>query len=90
MLRTDGEADCALVDALVSEFRLRELRVGGGGRVDYQRLDVGYVGQQRENLQRVDELEGLFPAPFDLKGKDGAAAARELLQVGLVIGMACK
>ena len=36
ILGTDGQADGVLVDALVQQFLLAELAVGGGGRVDDQ------------------------------------------------------
>ncbi len=43
-------------DALVEQFLLAELGVGGGGRVDDQALNVSNVSQQAEDLQMVDEL----------------------------------
>lgn len=47
VLQSDGQADGALVDALVLELLQRLLGVRGGGRVDDQRLHVGHVRQQR-------------------------------------------
>ena len=55
ILGTDGQADGVLVDALVQQFLLAELAVGGGGRVDDQALNVSNVSQQAEDLQVVDE-----------------------------------
>jgi hypothetical protein len=52
--------------------------------VDDQGFHVCHVGQERENLQRIDEPEGLvFPA-LDLKGENGAAA---VFEISLVEGM---
>ena len=49
ILGTDGQADGVLVDALVQQFLLAELAVGGGGRVDDQALNVSNVRQQAED-----------------------------------------
>ena len=85
VFRADRQAYCALVDALVFQFGFRKLGMRRCGGVDDQRLDVGYVGQQREDLQGVDEPEGFLLAALDLEGEDGAAAVREVLQVGRVV-----
>ena len=73
------------MDALVFQFGFRELGVRRRGGMDDQRFDVGDVGKQREDLQGVDEAEGLLLAALDLEGEDGAAAVREVLQVGRVV-----
>ena len=72
VLSADGQADGVLVDLLLGQFGVVQLAVGGGSRVDDQALHVGHVGQQGEDLQVVDELEGLLAAALDIKGKDGA------------------
>ena len=69
ILGTDGQADGVLVDALVQQFLLAELAVGGGGRVDHQGLDIGYVGQQGEDFQAVDKLVRFLLLPLMLKVK---------------------
>ena len=52
MLRADGEADGIGMDVLILQLLRAQLGVRGGRRMDDQRLDIGYVGQQREDLQR--------------------------------------
>lgn len=52
MFRADGETYRGLRDALLGQFRFIELGVGGTGRVDDQRFDIGHVGQ-RENISRL-------------------------------------
>ena len=56
MFRADGETYRGVRDALLGQFRFIELGVGGTGRVDDQRFDIGHVGQKREYLQAVDVL----------------------------------
>ena len=52
------------VDAAASrQLLVGQLGVRGGGRMDDQALHVGNVGQQREDLQMVDELLWLPSAP---------------------------
>ena len=87
MLGADGEADGTLVDALVGEFGLRQLGVGGCGGMDDQRLDVGNIGQQREDLQGVYEAERFLLASLDLEGENGAAPVGEIPEVLRVVGM---
>ena len=53
--------------------------MGRGGRVDYKALYIGDIGQQRENLQMIDELEGLLLAALDVEGEDRRAAVGEVL-----------
>ena len=81
ILGTDGQADGVLVDLLLGQLGIGQLAVGGGGRVDDKALHIRHVGQQRENLQVVDEGKGLLAAALDVKGKDGCAAVGEILLV---------
>ena len=81
MLGADGQADGVLVDLLLGQLGIGQLAVGGGGRVDDKALPIRLVGQQRENLQVVDEGKGLLAAALDVKGKDGCAAVGEILLV---------
>ena len=60
VFRANREADGRGRDVLLGQFLGRELRVGGGVGMDDEALHVGHVGQQREYLQCVDELPGLF------------------------------
>ena len=87
VLGADGEADGALVDVLVIQFFFGQLRVGRGGRVDDQALDVRDVREQREDGEVVDELPGLFLSALDVEGEDGGTALREVLLIEIVLGM---
>ena len=55
MFRADAEADRALVNALILEFGGTQLTVCRAGRMNHERLHVGDVRQQREDLQMIDE-----------------------------------
>ena len=61
--------------------------MGRGGRVDYKALDIGDIGQQREDLQMIDELEGLLLAALDVEGEDRRAAVGEVLLIQGVVGV---
>ena len=69
VLGTDGKTDRGGRDVLLGELLGRELGVRGGSRVHDERLDVGHVGKQREDLQVVDELPGSLLATLNLKGE---------------------
>ena len=69
VLGADGQADRVAADAHIGKLRIGELAVGRGGRVDYKALDIGDIGQQREDLQMIDELEGLLLAALDVEVK---------------------
>ena len=85
ILGTDGQADGVLVDALVQQFLLAELAVGGGGRVDDQALNVSNVSQQAEDLQVVDERMSFLHTALDLESEDGSTAVGEVLLVQRMI-----
>ena len=70
MLGADGETDGRRSDVLFGQFLGRELRVGGGVRMNYEALDVGYICQQREDLQRIDKLPRFLLPTFDLERED--------------------
>lgn len=78
MFRADGETYRGLRDALLGQFRFIELGVGGTGRVDDQRFDIGHVGQKREYLQAVDEVERFFTSSLDFEGEDGTGSFRKV------------
>lgn len=69
MLGADGQADGVLVDLLLGQLGVGQLTVGGGGRVDDKALHVCHVGQQREDLQVINEGKGLLAAALDVKVK---------------------
>ena len=83
MLGADGEADRVRVDPRVLQLRRRELRMCRARRVEHQRLHVRHVCQQREQLQRVDELERFLLSALDVERKDRRAAVREILPIWL-------
>ena len=56
----------------------RKLGMGGGGGVDDQRFGVADVGQQREQLQRIDQLLACLVAALDAEGDQGALAVRHV------------
>ena len=78
MFRADGETYRGLRDALLGQFRFIELGVGGTGRVDDQRFDIGHVGQKREYLQADAEDERLFKYSHDFEGEEGTGTFREV------------
>ena len=73
------------MDALVLQLFQGFLGVGGGSRVDDQRLGVGHVGQQGEQVQVVDEHASRVLATLDVEGEDGAGSVREVLLVQGVV-----
>ena len=81
MFRADGETYRGLRDALLGQFRFIELGVGGTGRVDDQRFDIGYIGQQREYLQVVDEAVCFRTSALDFKSEDGAGTFWEIFLI---------
>ena len=87
MLGADGQPDGAGENPLLRLLLRGQLGVGGGGRVDDQALGVGYVGQQGEQLQVVQEAEGPLLSPFQVHSEDGAAAPGEIPPVQAVVRM---
>lgn len=72
---------------LLLELGGAQLRVGRGGRMDHEALDVGHVGQQREDLEVVDEPKSLLPAALDVKGEDRASPVGKIPLVKRVVGV---
>ena len=70
MLSTDGETNGGRRDVLLGQFLLTQLRVRGGIGMNHQALHVGHIGQQREDLQGIDELPGLFLTSLDFESED--------------------
>ena len=87
VLGADGQTDRVAADAYIGKLRIGELAVGRGGRVDHKALDIGDIGQQREDLQMIDERKGLLLAALDVEGKDGRAAVGEVLLIQGVVGV---
>ena len=85
VLCTDRKTDGVVKNLLLVELLLRQLRVGGGLGVDHQGLYICHIGQQREDLQRVDKGLCLFFAALDVKGEDGTGAVGEIFIVQILI-----
>ena len=84
------KADRILTDACIGQFFFGQLTVRGGGRMDDQTFNVGYIGQQREYFQIVDKPESLFASPFYQECKNRCAAIRKIFFVQSVIRMVRK
>ncbi len=65
VFETDRKANQLRGDTGSRLFRLRQLLVRSGGRVDDQASRVADVGEVREDFQRVDELLPCLVAAFD-------------------------
>ena len=87
MLGADGQTNGVGMDIRGLQFLRAQLRVRRGGRVDDQALHVRHIGQQREDLQRVNESMGLLHAALDIEGENGGAAVGEVLLKQRVIRM---
>ena len=85
MLGADGETDRVAVDALIGQFLVAQLRMGGRRRVDDQRLDVRDVGQQGEDLESVDKGVRLLLSALDVEGEDAGPAVGEVLLIQGVV-----
>ena len=75
-------------NVLFCQFLRRKLRVGGCIRVYNQTLHIGYISQQREYLQGINEAPGLLLSTLYLEGKYAARSFREVFLVECMIGMA--
>ena len=85
-----GEADGAGCDVLFGQFLGAHLGVCGGVGMDDEGLHIGYVGQQGEDLEGVDELPGIFLGAIYLEGEDAAAALGEVFLVERMVLVAGK
>ena len=61
------KANGVRLDACVEQLLLVHLRVCGGSGVDNERLNVGNVSQQREQLERFGEFLSLLSVALDLE-----------------------
>ena len=87
VLDADGQADGRRRDAAGLELRLGHLGMRGRCRVDDQRLDVGYVSQQREQLQGLRKAGSLRGGSVQIDGEDRAGSVREVALVEGVVAM---
>src|SRR5665811_1033245 len=76
VLEADRDSDQIGRHAAGDLILSRELRVGGGCGVDDQALGLADIGQQAEELDRVDELAAGFDAALEPKGDHSAVPAR--------------
>ena len=73
------------MDAASQQLVFVQLGMGGGSRVDDQRLHIRHIGQQGEQLQRFREPLGLFLGAFQLKSEDGAGPVGEVSIIELLL-----
>ena len=78
MLCTDGKPDGGRRDVLLGQLLWAHLRVGGGIGVDDEALHVGNICQQREDLQRINEVPCLVYSTFNLESEDAATTIWEV------------
>ena len=64
MLCTNRKSDGIRPDPLIQQLLLRKLGMGRGRGMDDEALHVRHVGQQREDLQMIDERPGFFLSPI--------------------------
>jgi hypothetical protein len=77
VLDADREADVIFGHAGRELFLGRELRVGGGRRMDGERARVADIGDMIEELERVDELALRLLAAPDLEADQAAEPAMQ-------------
>lgn len=87
VFRADGQADSRRRDVLVGQFLWTHLGVGGSVGMDDQTLHISYVGQQREDAERINELPGFFLTALNLEREDAAASVGEVFLVERMVGM---
>ena len=87
MLCTDGQANGIGVNVLILQLFCCKLRMRRRSRVNYQALNIRYIGQQGEDLQIVDKRMRLFLSALDLEGKDRRAAIGEILLIQRMVRM---
>ena len=79
MLCADRQAARCLRDACLGKLLIGQLGVRRRCRMNHQRLDIRDICKQRENLQMINKCMCFLLTALDLKGKDAAAAVREIL-----------
>ena len=77
VLDADGQADQFRRHSGVALFRLAELLVSGGSGMNHQRLGIADIGQQAEQLQRIDEALAGLEASTNAEGDQRARAGWE-------------
>lgn len=88
MLYADRETDGRWGDVLSGKLFRSHLRVSRGVRVYHERLDVCHVSQQREDLERVDELPCVLLRTVYLEREDRTGTLWEVLLIEFVVRMA--
>lgn len=74
-------------DPLLTLFIFTQLRMGGRSRMNHQALHIGHIGQQRKQLQMIDEAMRFFYAAADIEGEDRCAAMRKVTLIERMIRM---
>ena len=87
MLSTNRQANGILINILICQLLISQLRMSGSSRMDYQALYICNIGQQGENLQVINKLVSFLLAAFYVKGKDRSAAIREILLIESMVWM---
>ena len=72
ILGTDGQADGVLVDALVQQFLLAELAVGGGGRWMTRLLTSATLASRLKIFRWSMNAWSFLHTALDLESEDGA------------------
>ena len=85
MLGTDGKTDGGRLDTACQQAFLIQLGMGGGCRMDHQRLHISHICKQGEQLQTLRKFLCGIDIAFDLKGKDGACSVREIAVIQLFL-----
>lgn len=81
MFRPDREAHGIRFYALCFQLFLSTLAMCRSRRVYHKGLHIGYICQQREQLQSIDEILGILKITFYVEGEDRAASVREILVI---------
>ena len=81
VFRADGKPDRSREDFLNCLLLWCQLSMSGTGRMDDQRFDIGYIGQQGEYLQMVDKMVCFCASALDFKRKDGAGTFWEIFLI---------
>src|SRR3712207_261891 len=87
VLRTYRQANGRRCDVLQGQFVGRKLRVRGAVGMYHEALYVGYVGQKREYLQRINKSPCFFLSALNFEGEDACSSLWVETGVELVVGM---
>ena len=86
MFCPDGKADSVGPNPGLFQFLLCHLSVGGGRRMNDQRLYIRYIGEKGENFKLVDESLGIRRTSLDFKRKDGSPSLWKIFGIEGMVG----